>query len=177
MKESKNDIRISCGLSGWFFLILAFGAFSLPWLPLFRIEDCWIEIFLFFLLCGCVFLFFSIVYGMSYVFSDAGIKYYIYGIKYRETNWEDIKSAIFLRTGGRSGAKGVLITLKGGMICHSKGAINKWGVSDDTIGDLCRQNRGLLSSIFRGCIHFIIGSYDKEWESAVQLIQANVIVE
>ena len=174
MSESKTKIRITCGPNGWLFLFFAFFVISMPWWPLFENVNAWIELCVFFSICGCMALFIAIMYGWSYTLSDAGIKCYLFGIRLRVIKWEEIKDAILLKTGDRSGIKGVLLAFENGMICRPKGEVNKWGVSDDSIGDLCMQNKGLFWSIVRGKNHFIIALNNKKWESALQLIQAKV---
>ena len=177
MNRSKTDIRVTCGFAGWISLIFASIMFSVPWWPLFKNINAWMELCFIFSLYGCIALFFAIMYGWSYVLSDAGIKCYLFGIRIRVIKWEEIRDTIVLKTGDRSGMKGVLIAREGGMICRPKGRVNKWGVSDDSIGDLCMQNKGLFWSIVRGKNHFIIALNNKKWESALELIQAKVGLE
>lgn len=177
MNKSKTEIRTTCCHKGWLGLIYAIAMFSTPLWPIFEDINAWKGIYFLFIICGCMALFIAIMYGWSYTLSDAGIKCYLFGIRLRVIKWEEIKDAIVLKTGDRSGMKGVLLAFDGGMICRPKGEVNKWGVSDDSIGDLCMQNKGLFWSIVRGKNHFIIALNNKKWESALQLIQAKVGLE
>lgn len=174
MEEKKTQIKISCAAGGYVFLILALGLFWLPFTPLLRTENCWLGILILFSLGGSFFLFFAIICGMSYIFDDDGIRCLFVGVRYRTIRWEDITGFLILATGDRSGEEGIFICLEGGMMCYPKGKTNIWGNTDNTIGDLCFQNKGLFKSILRGKNQFIIGSSSKNWEAAVQLVQTKV---
>lgn len=167
----KKQYIVSCGPSGWIFLTVSLTVCFIPWMPLFRVEPCWVEILVFFYLCGCGFLTLALIYGTSFVLNEDGITHRLFGIKCRFTPWTECQDAAIVKSGGRSGAIGVLFTCNGGLVCRPRGHTNKYGVTDNTVGDLCIQNRGLFKSLLKGKNFYMLVSYTKQSEKIIDYVR------